>query len=83
MQRANSLEKILSGKIDGKKRRGPQRMICLDSITNSMDIKFRKPWEIEEDRGDWCAAVPVAAKSQTQLVIEQQQQKATGRILGF
>ena len=58
-------------------------MIRLDSITNSMDIKFSKPWDAEDDRGDWCAAVPVAAKSQAQLVIEQQQQKSTGRILDF
>ena len=58
-------------------------MISLDSITNSTDINFSKPWETEEYRGDWCAAVPVVAKSQTQPVIEQQQKQATGRILDF
>ena len=68
MQRADSLEKTLMlGKIEGKRRRGWQRMRWLDSITNSMHMDFSKLWEIGEDRGDWCAAVHGITKSQTRL----------------
>ena len=51
MQRANSLEKTqMLGKIEGKRRRGQQRMKWLNSITNSMDMNLSRLWEIVEDR---------------------------------
>ena len=65
MERANSLEKTLVlGNIEGKKRRGWQRMRWLDSNTNSKDMSTSKLKEITEDRGAWCAAVHGAENSQ-------------------
>ena len=55
------------GKIEGKKRRGQQRMKWLDNITDLMDMNLSKLLEIVEDRGAWWAAVYGVAKSQTQL----------------
>ena len=65
MQKVNSLEKTLVlGKIDGKKRRGQQRMRWLDRITHSMDVNLSKLQERVEDRGAWCVIVYGVAKNQ-------------------
>ena len=65
---SNTLEKtLILRKIEGRRRRGQQRIRRLDGIIDSMDMIFSKFWEMVKDREAWPAAVPEVSKSQTQL----------------
>ena len=66
---------MMLGKIEGKRRRGRQRMSWLDSITDSMDMNFSKLWEIVEDRGTRCVTIRGLQRVRHDLATEQQRPK--------
>ena len=74
MQTDNSLQKsLMLGRIEGRRRRGHQRMRCLDGLTDAVDMNLGKLWAMVRDREAWHAAVHGVLKSQTDWATEQQQ----------